>query len=569
MASQVFPFSPLQPEVIYHSPESKRTKQPTVVDQIQQYSDDAWKLLQRYAQQRYDALNLYRPLPSVAGLSALDLLQVFVLLITGSNQAGKTLAASELIARIVRGLCPSFGEPGIMLCVGKDSDHISQTQWPKLTQPGAFDIIRDEVTGAWRGVRVDPNNPTQIDPVDLIRRGEWAKSPPLIPEYEIKQIAWEDKKRGIPKVVHYKSGWTQYWHTSEGKPRNGIQIKSAWFDEEVDGRQWLGETLARFLRHKGLFIWSCTPQNATLQLLDLHLKAMSGLPGFVEYSLKVDDNPYFDDESKRRFFDSVPEDERAVRYYGEYAILGRRIYPEYGNIHQIQQHAVPDDWMRVLVVDPGTQVAAALLAAVPPPQTVIDDHGNATHKQPQTIHVYDEIYQKNSDAAKFAEAVKQKIGDDRFETFIIDKHGGDQRPMGCENTVADHYAEEFERVGVKSTRSGHGFEWGSPDTESRRLALKRWMRGNDPTLRIHSNCLNLDKELRNRYYKKDDAERDRPDDRRPHHLVDCIEYLAAYFDDGLYHREPEGSAVKDNSLWAYRSFLAKRRMLEEREPVDD
>ena len=186
----------------------------------------------------------------------------------------------------------------------------------------------------------------------------------------------------------------------------------------------------------------------------------------------------------------------------------------------------PDNWMRVLAIDPGTHKAGALCAAIPPEKS--------------SIHVYAEIMLANADAHKLGSEVAQMMGPNLFHTFIIDFRAGRQTPMGFSKTVAEHYAAVFFELNLESYVSGHGFEWGSDNVEGRELSLKKLMRSRGhlpPLLKVHRNLVQLDRQLTSFFYKKNDPTK-RDDRGKVLELVHCLEYIAGYFEDGLFYEPP-------------------------------
>ena len=305
---------------------------------------------------------------------------------------------------------------------------------------------------------------------------------------------------------------------------------------------------------------------------------MSHEPNIEEFKVLLEDNPYIPAQARVNLYNSLKHDpdNLAVRYYGDWAILGRKVYQMYDpEVQGVPAFEPPEDWMRILAIDPGTSAAAAIALAVPPPAKVedeqeIDEDGEVKVKAkqagfPTEIHCYKEIFLKNATAAQFAQAVKGITGNHKWEVFVIDHNGGRQRPMGHSYTIAEHYHAEFKRLGIQSRLSEHSFEWGSNETHGRELSLKRWMMP-DPSgktiLKIHEGLTFLDQQLKNRYYKKTDPTK--REERTQHDVVDALEYGCAYFDNwrpvcfsGLYYHKPE--KVEGGPLTPYDIFLKYKK----------
>jgi hypothetical protein len=513
----------------------------------------ALQIMAAYTARMKDALSLYRPLPGPATKFHESMARIR--LISGSNQAGKTLTAEAEFARICRGKDP-FSKRKVgglkMLAVGKDLAHVGQVMWRKLYWTGAFDCITDLDTGAIRAVRPCPSDPSVIDPTDLARKSEWMPSPPLIPDYDIAGMSWESKGEGIPSIVHMRNGTEIMFRTSKGSPPNGIQLDVAHFDEEIENKQWLPEILPRLLRFGGIFFWSATPQAQTPQFFALHRRFLDGEEGIDEFSLLVTDNPYLDPASKealRRDLLALGEDEYAVRWLGKYAIQGREVYPTYDlRTHGIDIARVPDNWMLVVAIDPGSALSAFLILAVPP--------GGGR------LYVLEECELKNKDAEAMAKELKTRLNGRRPEAYVIDKRAGVQHSIGRNDRVCDHYAKEFNKIGVPpAVQNPGGFVFGCDIPAARELSVKRFLNSDPKRLLFRKGFTSrLDRQIRNRFYDQNDG--DKREKRTIHDLCDCLEYGAAFFDDvGLYYNAPPQkiAVMTEYDMAVYESLLKKKK----------
>lgn len=494
-------------------------------------ADYVYRLIAEYASRQKEALNLYLPLPTAQKFHCSAAKRRIC---RGSNRAGKTLVGAVEIARIVTGKDPYKKCPekdGRLLAVGYDGDHIGQVMWRKLAFPGAFWIVQDEITGAWRSVRPDHDNPQVLDPIDLTRKKDWKPAPPLIPPRLIKFIAWDQKKNNIPKRVVLHNGWELAFRTSKGAPEQGVDVNVVWFDEELEREDWYAESVRGLVDREGLFLWTATPQAATEQLLALHEECEKGTPDFAEFHIKIDDNPYLTPEAKRQFYQDMlasGEDSLAVRYFGDYAAHGLRVYGEFNPaIHCCDVFEIPEHWTRYMIIDPGFQSGATLFGAVP-------DFGHQKH-------VYDELMIKQCTAGRWADEVQKRIGDGpQFEAFILDKRMGRQSSVITGDTTYEHYWRALEERGIRARISG--FVAAHDDINARTEALKDWMRkGPDGlcTLQIHeSKCGNLIRQIKAQYFNKR-----LPDKRvmRNNDLTDDLEYFAAF---DPYYREGEKGSFK-------------------------
>jgi hypothetical protein len=506
------------------------------------------QLAQEMASRRMEALRLYEPTKDQESFHRSN---AQIRVVRGSNRAGKTLASHLEVARAVLGVDPHGKYPkrdGRCILVGKDLRHIGQVMWRKLSKPGAFKMIRDINTKEWRAFR-----PWNAE--DLEREAEAKPAPPLIPARCIENIAWEDKKNGVPAAVYLTSGWEIRCFSSLGKPPNGIDVDLSIFDEEITDPDWYPEIIARLLDRQGKFVWSATPQAGSDELYDLHERAVKermlfekGRRQVEEFILLLEDNPHIKEEDKLKFIQNLSEEERRVRVQGDFAITSFKVYPEFSMpVHGIDLDEIPPHWTRYAAVDPGHQVCAVLFAAVPPPE------------EGDMIVLYDELYLREADAIKFAENLKIKVGQDNFQAFIIDRHMAIHTELGRGKTVMQQYSEAMEEFGVKSAGTGSGFILGNDDVSGGIMAVHGAMRvrpDGTPKLRVRRGWLpNFEDEIR-RYHKLrvNGVLTDKPNQKRNNHLADATRYLIMY--------EPQfvrAKAKKKDKAGAIKAFRDKEK----------
>lgn len=491
-------------------------------------SDDltlARRLVEEKALRRLESLRLYEPL---AEQQRFHLSLANERLVRGSNRSGKSLSSAVEIARAVLGKDPlkRYPRAGICYAVGMTYKHAGQVMWRMLGRAGAFKMIFDTAIGRWRAYR--PWEPA--DRFHVSQGGEILPAPPLIPDRLISEIAWEDKKEMLPRIVRLHSGWEIHFFSSQGTPPNGSKIDLSWFDEEIENSMWYPEVAARLVDNRGRFIWSATPQAGTDQLLEIHERAereaQSGTatPTVTEHHMTLAENPHIDESAKSALAAKLSEEQRKVRIDGDYAVMGWRVYPEVSRkLHGAAPDAIPSHWTRYACVDPGRQVCAVLFAAVTPPEE--GDH----------IVFYDELYLETCTADMFAAKMREKCQGQTIQEFIIDHQGGRIAQMGSGQTVEDHYSASLKKYGVRSLATGYRFIWGSSDRKSGVEAFRTWLLirpCGTPRLKIMFEKLpNFFQEIsRYRYKKKKtvqgDIITDDPDDSGRAHLMACCRYLA-------------------------------------------
>lgn len=196
----------------------------------------------------------------------------------------------------------------------------------------------------------------------------------------------------------------------------------------------------------------------------------------------------------------------------------------------------PHDWMKLLVLDPGTARAGVLFAAIPGPP---EDMSPAEYT-PEHVHVYGELFlKKDVTAERIALAIKEVHGPTRFYTFVIDKMGSIAKPGTFDITIRENISRAFAKHGLVSQNSGSGFEESNPDVAGRELLLKAWLKEPDPILRVHHNMAHLNRQMDGFYRKQTDPTKRPESGKVESELIDCLEYLAAYFEGGLFWRSPE------------------------------
>jgi hypothetical protein len=509
---------------------SSRIEQPHIRFSSEKVADYAYQIIAEYAARTKEALHIYRPLPEAELFHASRASRRLAL---GSNRAAKTISAAIECARTVCDMDPHKKSPsqdGRFVAVGFHGDHIGQIMWRKLAFPDAFKMVPDEITGEWRSVRPDPTNHLVLDPIDLERKHLWKPAAPLIPPRLIADIGWEKRCENIPSIVYLTTGWELRFCSSKAAADRGTDVNALWLDEEIENPNWWTEGVRSLVDRQGWAVWSATPQAATDQLYSLHDAAQEGQdPDLVEFHFTIDNNPYILPEAKRRFFLDLTAqgpDEVAVRYYGQFAAAGLRVYPEFQplTVHGRDPFEIPDNWTRYMAVDPGFQVCAILFAAIPPDES--------------EVHFFAEAYIRDCTPEKFAEAVSQKMNHVMYEAFIIDDCGSRARLANTGGTIAEAYWNALKNAGIRARVPG--FVTGSSDTSGRTADLKTLMKvGEDgrAKLQVHrGQCPNLEREIKRESYRKDSADKRKMN---KSHTTDAAEYLAAYHPR---YRKPELTA---------------------------
>jgi len=500
----------------------------------------------RMARRRFDALTLYEPLPIAEGFHESTAPERIV---RGSNRAGKTLSAAAEIARAVRGLDPYNKYPktdGRAFIVGKDLTHIGQVIYKKLFQAGSFKMIPAKDSPLFEAHR-----PWTVDHCN--RANQIKPAPPLIPQREIEETGWENKKENIPSVITMKNGWELAFFSSLGKPPQGTDLDLVWFDEEIVDPAWYVEMSARLLDRSGRFIWSATPQAGSEHLWDLHEMAeeqrSQRRPRVQEYMMTLAANPHISDREKEEFAAKLTNDaDIQVRIHGEFAIRTFRIYPEFDmGIHGCEPFAIPSYWTLYMAVDPGRQVCGVLFLAVPPEGSEKGDH----------FYIFDELYIKSCTADEFGQQASRVGRGGGYYTFLIDSREGRKAQTGSGVTIETEYAEALKRYDFSSETTGNGFMWAPDDVNGGIEAVRELLRirgDGKPKLQIFKGkCPNLEYEFeRYKWARQKEVVLDKPAQRNDH-LMDCLRYLAIH--DPQFH---EVTRKKKRENWALKQIRMKK-----------
>lgn len=523
-----------------------------------------------------EALRLYEPTPIQ---DAFHRSQASERLVIGGSRAGKSLACYVELARAALGLDP-YGKyptnrPLTIWLICYEEGNIGRTAYRLLFKPGAFHIIKDKRTGQWRVWR-------PWEPDDKARQNETRLAGPLIPRRYAPDsaFAWIKKRQRIFRKVEFylgednpMNGTELYVFSSASEVPMGDPVDLIMIDEDIQYADHYPELQARLSDRKGRLIWSAKPKTKNQAMMSLAQRCEEQAdwesPDAELFRLVYSQNPYMDKAEVAKRLRNWTEAERRIHDYGEFALDLQLLYPEFDHeLHAVPwlgedqrgidvvlgDGKIPDDWTRVMAVDPGFAVCAVLFAAVPPPL-----YGDF-------LVVYDELYLRECTPKAFADAVAGKARDQQFHAFIIDDHGSRQRSPTTGKSVRQHYAEELAQRQIQSRLTGNGFLKGSDDVAGRTMAVRRLLamrKDGTSKLRImRGTCPNLLREFRTcrRRIVQGDVKDKRVD--RDHHALDALEYLAAF--DPRYVRPERAERDISPVVAEYRRWMEdeKRRHMQ-------
>ena len=497
-------------------------------------------------QRQTEALRLFRPLPKT--LPALFSCASEIL-IRGGNRSSKSTTAAAWVASAATGIQLNAGDgrlipmlhpdPFLIWIFGYGEDHIGGTLYSKLFKPGAFKLIRDNVTQelrVWRPWRSD----------DALREEETVPAPPLIPRRMIdpKGWAWKKKASRVVEVCRLNLPGVERelrFFTSGGECQQGQSVPIVWIDEDVKIEDHISELRARTGDDRGKLLWSAWPHTDNEALVRMsewaRLEMTKEVPRAYEVVLWFSDNPYIPAPERQRILDGYTDEERLARDKGEFQDGSKLVFPSFdiavhglpnpGMVDPLEielrctDYRIPDNWCRFLSVDPGHTQPAVVFAAVPPPE--VGDY----------IVIYDEVYQSGLDAHELAAAIKAKDPLAEYEAFIIDNHAARMTAMGFGRTFGSIYSEAFEKAGLKSRLTGSGFAPGSDDVTARNMLVREWLSHKNPRgvpkLRfITANTACVQWEFS--HYKKKIRWNEATEEviKRHDHLCDALGYLVMY-----------------------------------------
>lgn len=461
--------------------------------------------------------------------------------------------------------------------IAKDEDHIGDTIYTMLFKGGLFYVIDDLETGTPRIW-----NPT--DPSDAERKSERRQSGPMIPPEMIQSFAWTNKGKRVFSKVVMKNGTELFAYPSGGDCPSGVPVDLLAIDEDIKYPEYVADWQGRLIDRSGRLTWSAFPWARNDALVEMSERAQKleddADADIREFQLFMSENPYLDPNEIKKAQDrwaAAGNDVLAARDRGEFPHDKVRMYPEFRkDVHGISDDYFPagnaaaeilhrndgeppDDWMRLLALDPGSARCAVVFAAIPPPHL-----GNS-------IFIYDEVFQENSDAKSLAKEVQPKTHGRSFYRFLIDEHAGRQTAMGFGSKVRQAYIDAFRARDIRSD-SGHAFQPGNDDVRYRAEMVRQRLRIADGdqhpriyfwlprTQRLQWEFLKYSRRLSNREY--DDMPIAVHND-----AINCMEYLVAA--DIPYHK-PRPNNRRPTVLRqfdAFRSMFSSRRPQEEHSVV--
>jgi hypothetical protein len=275
-------------------------------------------------------------------------------------------------------------------------------------------------------------------------------------------------------------------------------------------------------------------------------------PDVSEVVLRFSDNPFIDNEEKRKSVARMgTEEERRSRDYGEFLFDLITMYDfvpakhcvfrtspgdlyyeirsrDYLNQLYTELGEFPRDWTRYLAVDPSHTRTAVLFGVVPPPE-------HEGHQLGKTLIIENELIAKKASAQELARLVLPFVQGKRYEAFIMDHNMGRQTRVGAGagNTVMSLYESAFAECGIQSRLTKSAFIPGNNNVTSRVMEVRSMLLPDKDGI-IHlrlaaDKTYGTQKEFGS-YRKKTvfDQVLDEPSNPRKYDAMSAMEYLVSY-----------------------------------------
>lgn len=501
------------------------------------------------------------------------------LIVSGANRSGKSLIGYALAASRMMGV-PLFDNENKQIplpfpvpdtdgayrywVIGYDLNHIGQTVYRCLFEPGLFNVIYNPSTKQYEAF--NENNSDHV-----LRRKEKVPADPLIPSRMIVEDSWVWNAQGGGRAancfesVRLKNGAKIYaFPSSTPQPKQGDPIDGLVIDEDVKFPQHVPEYVARLGDKRGWMLWLAWPHDDNYMLgnlIDGCERAMEdGDSRFEHVSLSTGDNAYFAPQTKKLIVDRMTmlgdAELMESRYEGKRDTLGRKMYEFRSMEHAISSTQIrntvpdldptsqrgvlqkvyrkdgkfPDTWTRYLALDPSTTRTAVIFGVVPPP--VVE----GVDIRP-TLIVERELVLKRASAKHVAMACREVTEGRQYEAFVIDKRMGQQTRVGSTEQVWDTYARAFEEQRLFSRTTKQWFIPGSDNILYRTKRVRGMLDGTDEDGFALYVLLDYTPEWQKevaKYYKKKEVivgvERvtDLPENPRKFDCMQGTEYLVAF-----------------------------------------
>lgn len=197
-------------------------------------------------------------------------------------------------------------------------------------------------------------------------------------------------------------------------------VDLVWIDEEPE-EEIFDELYQRTADCAGKILVTLTPLTdigsgvKTPWVYNLYKDWQAGRKDVCFISLSTLDNPYIPEGEKIKLKEKwAGHPEEKARLYGAFIQRSGLVYPQWKpNIHLVKPFTIPDDWRRIVSIDPAaTGITAATWTAVKPTGDLV---------------VYKEYYEANKIVSDHAKDIMVRNARDKIDIWLIDPFWGSAR----------------------------------------------------------------------------------------------------------------------------------------------
>jgi len=397
-----------------------------------------------------------------------------------------------------------------------------------------------------------------------IYEGIWLHLKNNLPDWEIERVGPKIQNYDFPSYIEFKKGARIDFLSAVGGEETRKRFQAAELDllaidEEIAGDFW-EELQMRLLTRGGRVIISATLVQSEEWLLELEDMSKEDVNVQV-FTLDTRFNKYNNTELLERLLSKMSDDEKEVRIYGNRRRTTGLVYSTFSAKNTCKPFDIPSHWTKVMCIDAGYRVSAALYVAIAP-----------DYKR----YAYREIYIKNGSIHDLAAQIKM------LEGYVF-KDGKWQPTETTERillrlidpTSFRHLEDGSVGVGIQlSNEYDIHCTPGQNDKLSNVEAVRRWLLPEEPMFFVFDNCYNWFAEQKKYRVRGNTTNRDRdssPDKplKRDDHLMNCMEYIAMeqlQFIPGLTPEELLRREVLEGV--APKNPMHRVRMIKERQKMD-
>lgn len=232
----------------------------------------------------------------------------------------------------------------------------------------------------------------------------------------------------------------------------GASVDLVWIDEECEADVY-DECYQRTVDCAGKILITLTPLTdiasgvRTPWVHDLYRESKRANPTDIRFvQLSVMDNPYVPEEEKLKLqIKWAGHPEERARLYGDFVQRSGLVYPMWNPaVHMVKPYRIPDDWTRIVSIDPAsTGTTAALWIAIEP--------------RTNNYILYREYYQREATVSVHAKNMLVRNGGDPIDFWLIDPKWGTQRNAETHKTGMQLYKDAGIPVRLAKVDETYGY----------------------------------------------------------------------------------------------------------------